>query len=77
MPSIVLSCRKVNVTDIFRDHTAYFDAETQDYLRQDPDRDIFGFRQLRYIRDVAQSKRLHTQKGPCVIISASGTTSGK
>jgi metallo-beta-lactamase family protein len=72
IPIYVDSPLAVNVTDIFRDHTAYFDAETQKYLRQDPDRDIFGFRQLRYIRDVEQSKRLHGQKGPCVIISASG-----
>lgn len=72
IPIYVDSPLAVNVTDIFRDHTAYFDAETQKYLRQDPDRDIFGFRQLRYIRDVEQSKRLHSQKGPCVIISASG-----
>ena len=27
---------------------------------------------MRYIRDVEQSKRLHSLKGPCVIISASG-----
>ena len=50
----------------------YFDAETQDVLRQDPDGDIFGFKRLRYIRDVEESKRLHSLKGPCVIISASG-----
>jgi metallo-beta-lactamase family protein len=72
IPIYVDSPLAVNVTDIFRQHTAYFDAETQDYLRRDPDHDIFGFRQLRYIRDVQQSKGLHTQKGPCVIISASG-----
>jgi metallo-beta-lactamase family protein len=72
IPIYVDSPLAVNVTDIFRDHTAYFDAETQDYLRQDPDRDIFGFKQLQYIRDVEQSKGLHNQKGPCVIISASG-----
>ncbi|MDO9071007.1 MAG: MBL fold metallo-hydrolase RNA specificity domain-containing protein, partial [Deltaproteobacteria bacterium] len=72
IPIYVDSPLAVNVTDIFRRHTAYFDAETQDYLRQDPDRDIFGFKQLRYIRDVEQSKRLHSLKGPCVIISASG-----
>ena len=72
IPIYVDSPLAVNVTDIFRRHTAYFDAETQDYLRRDPDHDIFGFKQLRYIRDVEQSKRLHSLKGPCVIISASG-----
>ena len=72
IPIYVDSPLAVNVTDIFRRHTAYFDAETQDYLRGDPDHDIFGFKQLRYIRDVEQSKQLHSLKGPCVIISASG-----
>jgi len=72
IPIYVDSPLAVNVTDIFRRHTAYFDAETQDYLRRDPDGDIFGFKQLQYIRDVEQSKRLHRLKGPGVIISASG-----
>jgi metallo-beta-lactamase family protein len=73
IPMYVDSPLAVNVTDIFRRHTAYFDAETRDYLRhEDPDGDIFNFGRLRYIRDVEQSKRLHTLKGPCVIISASG-----
>jgi metallo-beta-lactamase family protein len=72
VPIYVDSPLAVNVTDIFRRHTAYFDAQTQDYLRQDPDHDIFGFKRLRYIRDVEESKRLHGMKGPCVIISASG-----
>jgi metallo-beta-lactamase family protein len=72
IPIYVDSPLAVNVTDIFRRHTDYFDAETQDYLRQDPDHDIFGFKRLRYIRDVEESKRLHSLHGPCVIISASG-----
>jgi metallo-beta-lactamase family protein len=73
IPIYVDSPLAVNVTDIFRRHTDYFDDETRDYLRhEDPDGDIFNFGRLRYIRDVEQSKRLHTLKGPCVIISASG-----
>ena len=73
IPVYVDSPLAVNVTDIFRRHTDYFDAETQDYLRhEDPDGDIFGFKRLRYIRDVEESKKLHSLHGPCVIISASG-----
>jgi metallo-beta-lactamase family protein len=73
IPIYVDSPLAVNVTEIFRRHTAYFDEETRDFLgREDPDGDIFGFRRLQYIRDVEQSKQLHTLKGPCVIISASG-----
>ena len=73
IPIYVDSPLAVNVTDIFRRHTDYFDDETRDYLRrEDPEGDIFNFGRLRYIRDVEQSKQLHTLKGPCVIISASG-----
>jgi metallo-beta-lactamase family protein len=73
IPIYVDSPLAVNVTDIFRRHPECFDEQTRDYLfNEDPEKDIFGFRQLRYIRDVEQSKRLHGQRGPCVIISASG-----
>jgi metallo-beta-lactamase family protein len=73
IPMYVDSPLAVNVTDIFRRHTKYFDDETQNYLRhKDPEGDIFNFGRLRYIRDVEQSKKLHSLKGPCVIISASG-----
>jgi metallo-beta-lactamase family protein len=73
VPIFVDSPLAVNVTEIFRRHTDYFDKETQDYLRHDdPDGDIFGFKRLRYIRDVEQSKALHNLRGPGVIISASG-----
>jgi metallo-beta-lactamase family protein len=72
IPFYVDSPLAVNATEVFRQHLDYFDDETRDYLRQDPDGDIFGFKRLKYIRDVEQSKKLHSQKGPCVIISASG-----
>jgi len=73
IPIYVDSPLAVNVTDIFRRHPECFDDETRNYLlHEDPENDVFGFRQLRYIRDVEQSKRLHSLQGPCVIISASG-----
>ena len=72
VPIFVDSPLAVNVTDIFRRHSGYFDQETLDFLRQDPDGDLFGFGRLQYIRDVEQSKKLHDLPGPCVIISASG-----
>lgn len=70
IPIYVDSPLAVDVTDIFRRNPEYFDDETRDYLRHEGD--VFGFKQLRYIRDVEQSKKLHALKGPCVIISASG-----
>ena len=73
IPIYVDSPLAVNVTDVFRRHPECFDDETRGYLlHEDPEGDVFGFRQLRYIRDVEQSKKLHTLRGPCVIISASG-----
>jgi len=72
IPVFVDSPLAVNVTEVFRQHPEYFDAETQDYLRRDPDNDIFSFKRLRYIHAVEESKRLHDLRGPGVIISASG-----
>jgi metallo-beta-lactamase family protein len=73
VPVYVDSPLAVDVTDVFRRHSEYFDDETRDYLNhQDPDGDIFNFKRLRYIRDVEESKKLHGQRGPGVIISASG-----
>jgi metallo-beta-lactamase family protein len=72
VPVFVDSPLAVNVTEIFRRHSGYFDQETLDFLHRDPDGDVFGFKRLQYIRDVEQSKKLHSLAGPCVIISASG-----
>ncbi len=73
IPIYVDSPLAVNVTDVFRRHPECFDDATRNYLlHEDPEKDVFGFRQLRYIRDVEQSKKLHGLRGPCVIISASG-----
>ncbi|MGQ9919757.1 MAG: MBL fold metallo-hydrolase RNA specificity domain-containing protein [Desulfobacca sp.] len=72
LPVYVDSPLAVNVTEIFRRHTKYFDAEAQRIMTQDPDGDIFNFRRLHYIRDVEESKRLHFRSEPCIIISASG-----
>ena len=60
----------VNVTEAFRTHTECYDAETNTFV--DGGDDPFGFRRLRYIRDVEESKALNDVRVPCVIISASG-----
>jgi metallo-beta-lactamase family protein len=72
MPVFVDSPLAVNATEVFRRHPDCFDQETQDYLRTDPDGDIFNFGKLTYIRDVEESKALNSRHEPCVIISASG-----
>jgi metallo-beta-lactamase family protein len=70
VPMFVDSPLAVNVTEVFRAHPECFDKETNEYLKngQDP----FGFNRLIYIRDVNESKKLNTRKGPFIVISASG-----
>jgi len=72
LPVFVDSPLAVNATEVFRRHPDCFDQETRDYMRTDPDGDIFNFGRLTYIRDVEESKALNTRREPCVIISASG-----
>ena len=70
IPIFVDSPLAVNATEIFRLHQECFDQETLAHVLQN--HDPFGFNQLTYIRDVAESKKLNDRKGPCAIISASG-----
>ncbi|MBK8954780.1 MAG: MBL fold metallo-hydrolase [Saprospiraceae bacterium] len=60
----------VSATDIYKAHSECFDEELYEYILKDPD--PFGFRKLRYITDVNDSKNLNAQKEPCIIISAAG-----
>ena len=72
VPIFVDSPLAVNVTEIFRLHPECYDEELRDFMARDHHSDPFGFRRLRYIRNVEDSKALNTMKGPAVIISASG-----
>lgn len=71
-PIFVDSPLAVNVTEIFRQHPECYDRETRRMLTEAANGDVFGFRRLSYIRDVASSKALNHLRGPAVIISASG-----
>ncbi len=70
IPVFVDSPLAVNVTEVFREHPECYDTETREHLYED--RDPFGFKILRYIRDVSESKALNDMREPAVIISASG-----
>lgn len=70
IPIYVDSPLAVNVTDVFRKHDYLFDAETRKFF--DDGTDPFGFRMLRYVRDVQQSKALNDLRGPFLVISSSG-----
>ena len=70
VPMFVDSPLAVNVTEVFRAHPECFDTEIYEHLKSGED--PFGFNRLTYIRDVNESKKLNTRKGPFIVISASG-----
>lgn len=62
----------MNVTEVFRLHPDCYDAETRSFILDSGDKDPFGFYRLKYVRSVADSKRLNVTPNPILIISASG-----
>jgi metallo-beta-lactamase family protein len=69
VPVFVDSPMAVDVTEIFRLHEDCFDDEIRAHLeRHDP----FGFKQLRYVRSVDESKALNALADPFVVIATSG-----
>jgi metallo-beta-lactamase family protein len=73
-PIFVDSPLAVDVTAIFRKHPELFDQEANAFVESGAD--PFGFRLLRYVRDVNESKALNDLRGPFMIISASGMCEG-
>jgi metallo-beta-lactamase family protein len=69
VPIYVDSPLAVDATTVFRMHPEVFDRRERLLDRTDH---IFDFPLVRYVRDVADSKRLNTQTGPAIIIAASG-----
>jgi metallo-beta-lactamase family protein len=72
LPIFVDSPLSVNVTEIFRLHPECYDQELTQFMAANNRRDPFGFRRLRYIRSVDESKELNFLREPAIIISASG-----
>lgn len=60
----------VEATEIIKRYPQYFNNKIQKLMKSDSD--PFGFKGLRYIQTVEQSKELNYLNGPMVIISASG-----
>jgi metallo-beta-lactamase family protein len=60
----------IEATEIIKKYPEYFNKTIQRVLQSDSD--PFGFKGLKYIKTVAQSKLLNFRNEPCVIISASG-----
>lgn len=62
----------VNVTKVFADHPEIYDDEIKAFMESEEVDNIFGFDDLRYVRDVEDSKKLNDLRSPVIIISASG-----
>lgn len=60
----------VNATEIIKHYPQYFNKTIQKILQSD--KDPFGFKGLKFIKSVDESKMLNFRNGPLVIISASG-----
>lgn len=60
----------VEATHIVKNYPEYFNGRIQKILKSD--NDPFGFKGLKFIKTVAESKMLNFKNGPYVIISASG-----
>jgi len=60
----------INATTVFGSHPECFDNEMNKYLLID--KNPFGFNDLVYVREVAQSKALNNSQEPCIIIASSG-----
>ncbi|HEY1206885.1 MAG: MBL fold metallo-hydrolase [Bryobacteraceae bacterium] len=70
IPIYVDSPLAVETTEVFRKHAELYDEEAEQFV--DKGEDPFGFKRLRYIRDVNESKALNDLRGPFIVISASG-----
>jgi metallo-beta-lactamase family protein len=70
IPIFVDSPLAVETTEVFRKHSELYDEEAAQFLSKGED--PFGFKRLRYIRDVNESKALNDLRGPFLVISASG-----
>lgn len=60
----------VSATEIVKHYPQYFNATIQKILKSDSD--PFGFKGLKFIKSVDESKLLNFKNGPFVVISASG-----
>ena len=70
IPMFVDSPLALKATEVFRKNTGSLDSETNAFSQNGED--PFGFKRLRYVESVEESKALNDLRGPMVIISASG-----
>ncbi len=75
IPIYVDSPLALKATEVFKDHPECFDRETNRIFLEGGE-DPFGFKRLKYITTVDQSKELNEIHDPMIIISASGMAEG-
>jgi len=73
LPVYVDSPLAVNVTEIFKLHPECFDKETKAIIEKD---ELFGLKDINYITEVKDSKKLNRLEEPCIIIAGSGMCEG-
>ena len=71
LPVFVDSPLAINITDVFKRFPDYFDDETHQFM-QTGQHPALSFPGLTYTRSTDESKAINKQKGPLMIISASG-----
>jgi metallo-beta-lactamase family protein len=69
IPVYVDSPMAIDATSVFEMHPDVFD-QGEEFVREA--QRLFRHAQVRYTRDVEESKRINTQQGPLVVIAASG-----
>jgi metallo-beta-lactamase family protein len=70
IPYYLDSPLSIEATEVMKNYSRYFNKSIQKILESDSD--PFGFKGLRTIKSVEESKSLNYSNDPCVIISASG-----
>lgn len=74
IPYYVDSPLSLEATEVLKKHPDVYNNGVKEVLKVD--RDIFGFKGLRFIESVEESKALNNDPQPCVIISSSGMAEG-
>ncbi|MBC7745887.1 MAG: MBL fold metallo-hydrolase, partial [Flavobacterium sp.] len=70
VPYYIDSPLSEKATQVLKDHPDVYNPEVKEV--QKIDQDIFGFKNLKFIANVDESKALNDDPRPCVIISSSG-----
>ncbi len=74
IPYYVDSPLSLKATEVLRKHPDVYNNGVKEILKID--QDIFGFKGLKFIESVEESKALNHDPQPCVIISSSGMAEG-